>query len=97
MIVSGRAPIEPPLTDDDLMQLRLRYRIAAEAAEMYCAAGFTVVYQDIIIGEVLREVVEMLKGKRPLALIVLCPSPDVVGEREGGAVRSATSAGRPPI
>ena len=29
-----------------LVQLRLRYRLAAEAARTYCAAGFDVVVQD---------------------------------------------------
>jgi predicted kinase len=84
MIVGGRAALEPPLTNEDLMQLHLRYRIAAQVAEMYCAAGFTVVYQDIILGEDLQLMVDLLKAKRKAYGIVLCPTPEVVGEREAG-------------
>jgi adenylylsulfate kinase-like enzyme len=82
MIVTGRAEMESPLSESALDQLRLRYRIAAAAGHLYCAAGFTVVYQDVIIGPVLKEVVEMFREKRPLHVIVLCPSAEVVARRE---------------
>src|SRR5688572_32472053 len=61
MIVNDRAEIDPGLGDHAMEQLRLRYRIAAAAADLYCQAGFTVIYQDIILGSVLDEVVAMLK------------------------------------
>jgi predicted kinase len=90
MIVNGRADLGgPDFPEEAFAQLRLRYEIAAQAAAMYGAAGFTVVYQDIIIGAILSEVVGMLqKSGLPVYVVVLCPAPDVVAERE--AARSKT-------
>jgi hypothetical protein len=51
MVVNGRAdmgPADPPA--EALRQLRLRYALAAAAADGYAEAGFDVVYQDIILG-----------------------------------------------
>jgi chloramphenicol 3-O-phosphotransferase len=84
MIVNGRANLDAEFTDEDWAQLRLRYQLAANAADTYVEAGFTVVYQDIIIGAVLGEVVDRLKEKQKLYVIVLCPTPEVVSEREAG-------------
>ncbi|MCA0456597.1 MAG: AAA family ATPase [Chloroflexi bacterium] len=81
MIVNGRAAMESPLSDAALGQLRLRYQLAAHAANGYCEAGFTVVYQDIIIGDLLNEVVAMRRGW-PLYVVVLCPAASVVFERD---------------
>lgn len=83
MIVNGRAEMEPTPSEAALAQLRLRYRLAATVANMYCQAGFTVVYQDVIIGEILTEIVEMLKHHR-LHVVVLAPSPEVAAQREAG-------------
>ncbi len=83
MIVNGRAEINPDVGDAALDQLRLRYRLSATVADLYGQAGFTVVYQDVIVGPMLTEVVE-LNRKWPLYLIVLCPSPEVVARREAG-------------
>jgi hypothetical protein len=81
MVVSGQAPITPPISDDALAQLRLRYRLAIAAADAYVAAGFTTVVQDVIVGPVLAEVVEMVRSQ-PLHVVVLAPRPDVVAARE---------------
>lgn len=84
MIVNGRADMGADFGDEAMRQLRLRYELAAVVADGYCKAGFTVVYQDVIIGALLQEVVEHLKAMRPLHVIVLAPSPDVVAQREAG-------------
>jgi predicted kinase len=84
MIVNGRAEMNPDYGDEALAQLRLRYELAAMVADRYCAAGFTVVYQDVIIGALLQEVVDRLKKLRPLHVIVLTPSAEVVAQREAG-------------
>ncbi len=84
MIVNGRAEMEADFTDAAFEQLRMRYQLAADAADTYCRAGFTVVYQDIILGSVLREVADRLRTNHPLYVVVLCPSPDVVARREAG-------------
>jgi predicted kinase len=82
MIVNGRIEMTPDFSQEALDQLILRYRLAVTSAEMYCAAGFTVVYQDVIIGPMLGDVVEMFTGDYPLSIVVLCPSPEVVTQRE---------------
>ena len=84
MIVNGQASMEPPLSDEAESQLRLRYRLAAASAGQYLAAGFHVIYQDIILGPILAEVVDLLRAEGPAALVVLCPSPAAVAEREAG-------------
>jgi len=94
MIVNGQAPIESPLTEAALTQLRLRYQLAAQAADGYCAAGFTVVYQDVIIGAILQEVIDMHR-KWPLYVVVLCPSPAVALERDAHRHKQTYSSWTP--
>src|SRR5579871_1182705 len=89
MIVSGREePSGPELSPAFLEQLRLRYAIACDAAERYAAAGFQVIYQDVILGPLLSEVVDRI---RPLglAVVVLDPAADVVARREAGRPKTA--------
>lgn len=81
MIVNGREAIEPPLSTAALIQLRLRYQLAADAAGSYVDAGFTVVYQDVIIGSILEDVVRM-HARRDLYVVVLCPSSEVAMQRD---------------
>jgi predicted kinase len=83
MIINGRAEMDLGLSLEAAEQLGLRYRIAAAAADLYLAAGFSVVYQDIIIGHVLTEVARYYQH-HPLHVIVLCPTPAVVVAREAG-------------
>ncbi|WP_437502694.1 AAA family ATPase [Sorangium sp. So ce1099] len=87
MIVHGRAEMDFELSEEAQRQLRLRYRIAAAAAELYLEAGFTVVHQDIILGAGLAEVVQHY-ARLPLYVIVLCPEPAVVAAREAGRAKS---------
>ena len=49
-IVAGRHEMTPALEAEALEQLRLRYRLAASAADSYVEAGFTVVLDDVIAG-----------------------------------------------
>jgi predicted kinase len=81
MIVSGRVEREVPLSDEALRQVELRYRISADAAAHYLAAGFTVVYQDVIVGALLRTVARSL-SRHPLHVVVLCPRAEVVVARD---------------
>jgi AAA domain len=83
MIVNGRAAMTRELAPAAMAQLRLRYRLAAAAAELYLQARFSVVYQDIIIGPHLTEVVQYYQH-RPLYVVVLCPTPAIVTAREAG-------------
>ena len=81
MIVRGQAAMNFELSPEAEAQLWLRYRLAASAAAQYVSAGFTVVYQDIVIGSALAEVVA-LHAAHPLALFVLCPRAEVLAARD---------------
>ncbi len=83
MIINGQIPMGFDLNEEAIAQLNLRYAIATTVAPMYLKAGFTVIYQDIILGETLTEVVDKL---RPFGLhvVVLCPDATVVATREAG-------------
>lgn len=81
MVVSGRVEMTPGEDAEATRQLHLRYRLAAQTAQTYHAAGFTPVVQDVILGAVLGEVVAWYRPL-PLRLVVLCPDPATVAERE---------------
>lgn len=87
MIVNDRRDIQPDADSEQLEQLRLRYRLAASAADTYYDAGFAVIVQDVIIGHMLREFVRMVRT-RPLHIVVLCPSVEAVKEREAGRAKT---------
>jgi chloramphenicol 3-O-phosphotransferase len=88
MVINGRADITPDLSDEAIRQLRLRYKLMAATCEEYFSAGFTVVAQDIILGELLTETIAMI-GERPLLVVVLAPRPEVVAAREAGRGKTA--------
>lgn len=90
MIVSGRVEMTPDAPAEALRQLELRYRLAAEVSRAYFEAGFTVVYQDNILGAYLNDVVSQLRDL-PLYVVVLCPAPEMVARRE--AERGKTGYG----
>lgn len=81
MIVNGREEMLPDSEGEAVRQLRLRHQIAAAAADAYFEAGFNVVMQDVMIGNMLQETVEFIRN-RPLYVIVLTPSPESVACRE---------------
>lgn len=83
MIVGGRAEMTAPLSAAATDQLRLRYRLAALTAQLYLEAGFSVVYQDIVLGATLGDLVRELR-RHPLHVVVLCPTPEAVAVREAG-------------
>ena len=90
-IVSGRAEITPELGDEAMAQLRLRYRLAAAAAETYFEAGFAVALEDVIAGRMLSELAAVLRS-RPLQVVVLIPARDVIAARD--ALRPETGYAR---
>ena len=81
MIINGKIDMSADHGDAALEQLKLRYRVAKEVAVQYSEDGFTVIYQDTIIGPVLAEVAD-LYGERLHSLIVLNPSIGAIRERE---------------
>lgn len=88
MIVNGQAEMSMELSEEARRQLWLRYELATTAARRYFADGFTVVYQDIFVGEALDAVLGML-GQLPVTLFVLCPDPAAVEVREAARRKSA--------
>jgi predicted kinase len=87
MIVRGRAEMTATLLPEALQQLRLRYQLAANAARGYLEAGFSVVVQDVIVGESLPQVIDTLPAA-PLYVVVLCPNAETAAARD--AARSKT-------
>jgi hypothetical protein len=88
MIVSGRVPMRPGPSPEARRQLELRYRLGAQTADAYFDAGFTVVLQDIAVGEFLAPYVEALHG-RPRHVVVLVPRVGVVAAREEARPKTA--------
>jgi predicted kinase len=86
-IVNGQAQMTLNLSAEAYQQLQLRYHLAAMAARQYLQAGFTVVYQDIIIGSALAEIVASFHDV-PLCAIVLCPSAEVVAARDAARLKT---------
>jgi predicted kinase len=94
MIVSGRVEVTPDLPAEAMRQLDLRYELAATVAGRYADSGFTVVWQDVILGPALARVSQLLRGRR-FGVVVLCPSPEAVAEREAGRAKTGYGAWTP--
>ncbi len=81
MIVSGREEMSAEPSGEAARQLRLRCRLAADAAKTYFDYGFTVILQDNYYGEELPRVLDLLDGY-PVRVVVLCPDVEAVRARE---------------
>lgn len=90
MMVSGRAAMTAELSGEAQAQLDLRYRLAAGAARGYLDAGFTVIYQDVIVGASLTQVLRLLPV--PPVLVVLCPDAETVAARDAARPKTGYSA-----
>jgi chloramphenicol 3-O-phosphotransferase len=80
-IVSGREEMTPDPSPEALEQLRLRYKLAAAAADGYFEAGFSVALEDVVAGPILTEYHRMIRS-RPCHIVVLLPSLEAVAARE---------------
>ncbi|MER6049925.1 AAA family ATPase [Streptomyces sp. NPDC001793] len=87
-IVRGQVGMTPDAAAEALAQLRLRHRLTAACADEYAAAGFTVVVQDILLGEHLARMAADV-STRPLAVVALLPDPETVAAREAGRPKTA--------
>ena len=88
MVVAGRHEMTAGPSAQAWQQLRLRYHLAAQTADAYYEAGFSVVVQDVVIGPILTTYVDSIRA-RPLVLVVLAPRPDVVAGREAARSKLA--------
>jgi len=93
-IVAGRREMTPDPSQEALRQLRLRYRLAATAADAYFEDGFTVVLEDVVAGPLLGECVALIKSQ-PLHVVVLVPSLRKVAARD--AERANTGYAHWPV
>jgi chloramphenicol 3-O-phosphotransferase len=80
-VVSGRAEMTPKPSPEALEQVRLRYRLAAAAADGYFDAGFAVALEDVVVGALLGEYQVMIRSN-PCHVVVLLPSLEAVAARE---------------
>jgi predicted kinase len=90
MLVSGRRELVPQSDEEAVEQLRLRFRVSASTADLYAAAGWTAIVQDVVLGEHLEPYLGAIRS-RPLYLVVLAPAPEAVAVRE--AARAKTGYG----
>jgi cytidylate kinase len=81
MVVAGREDMTSSPSEEALRQLRLRYRLGASTTDRYFEAGFSVVVQDVVIGPLLADYLELIRS-RPLCVVVLAPSTQAVADRE---------------
>jgi chloramphenicol 3-O-phosphotransferase len=95
MIVKGRASMSPPLSPEAENQLRLRYQLAHDVAVGYLNAGFSVVYQDIVLGPHLLDVAMSFNGC-DLRIVVLNPSFAVIAERDRKRSKTGYAGGWTP-
>jgi GrpB-like predicted nucleotidyltransferase (UPF0157 family) len=90
-IISGREEMTPDPSCEAVEQLRLRYRLAAAAADTYFQAGFSVALEDVVTGPLLGDYRTMICS-RPCHVIVLLPSIEAVAVREAGRDRKGYRA-----
>ncbi|WP_424186779.1 AAA family ATPase [Actinokineospora sp. G85] len=90
MVVNGRADMTPEPSEEAVRQLRLRHRLTAGASEDYFREGFTVIAQDVVLGEHLSDMVRMIR-QRPLLVVVLAPRVEAISAREAARSKDAYS------
>lgn len=95
MIVNGRAEMSPAPSAEAMAQLSLRYRMACDAATAYATAGFTVIYQDVILGDALAQVASDL-APYDLGIVVLTPDYSVIAQRDRERRKTAYGSGWTP-
>ncbi|HEY8458403.1 MAG TPA: AAA family ATPase [Actinopolymorphaceae bacterium] len=92
MIVTGNAAITPEGSEEMDAELRLRYRLSAMVADEYAKAGYTVIVQDIILGQYLAAYPKHV-STRPFGAVVLAPRPEVVVRREAERPKTGYAGG----
>jgi hypothetical protein len=80
MVVAGRQDMSAAPSDEATRQLQLRYRHGALLATSFVQAGFTAVHVDNMYGPAVAAHLQSMAVAR--SLVVLCPRPDAVEQRE---------------
>ena len=95
MIARGGAVMGPVLDDEGNRQLHLRQDIAMDAVRRFVGAGFTTVYQDILIGADFIRVIGKLSDLAP-RVVVLDPSIDTLAQRDADRHKTGYGEHFPP-
>jgi hypothetical protein len=90
MVVSGRVDMTPDNPAGAAEQLLCRYQGAINVARVYHDAGFAVVLEDVILGEMALRFLELVPWPE-IHFVMLTPSLDAVAKRE--LSRSKTAYG----
>jgi predicted kinase len=93
MVVSGRLDMRPDSGEGALRQLVLRYAGALAVASVYLRDGFHVVVEDVIIGPVLRDFLELVPVPE-FHLVFLDPDAAAIERRERERDGTTYGAGR---
>lgn len=93
MVISGRHDMRPGAGDSELCQLVLRYAGALAVASVYLRDGFDVVVEDVIIGSVLRDFLELVPVPE-FHLVFLDPDAPAIERRERERHGAAYRAGK---
>lgn len=81
-IVNGLVPPQGPPADEASAQLALRRRNMCLLANSYSNAGFTTVIDDVVVSPSVLSVYQEQLTARPVLLVELVPSLDVVRRRD---------------
>ncbi|WNZ06180.1 AAA family ATPase [Streptomyces sp. 11x1] len=91
MVINGRAEMTADPSEEAVRQLRLRHQLTAQTIDSYFETGFTVVAQDVILGEHLARMIAQIRS-RPLHVIALTPHPDAIAARDTARSKTAYDA-----
>jgi chloramphenicol 3-O-phosphotransferase len=81
MMINGEADMSPVLNADAQAQLHLRQQLSTDAVRRFADFGFSVIYEDILIGSDLVSALERLPDLSP-RVIVLTPSIATLEKRD---------------
>lgn len=83
-IVSGLVPPQGPPVDEAQRQLELRRKNICLLADSFAQAGFVPVIDDVIVSPGVLDLYRRLLTTRPLRLVQLTPSLEVIERRDAG-------------
>ena len=81
MVISGRADMSPDAGPEELRHLFLRYAGALAVAKVFLDGGFDVVVEDVIIGDILPEFLDLVPVPE-FHLVFLDPDAAAIRQRE---------------
>ena len=88
MVASGGVDLAPGAGDAQLDQLLLRYQAALAIANVYLEAGFDVIVEDVIIGQVLRQFLALVPVPE-MHLVFLDPDTAALTDRDRDRSKTA--------